>query len=180
MITPPQSYLGVVMFKQTRNKISQSLNRMFLDLNRWQGLMLSEITMIPINAETYNFERHAKRTKYHMGQELEDHLIERIGSIKAIIQQHEQACDDSHMLAVWIPALRATERKLADLQNFQQERFPKYSDEMTYLTKSIDRYEKVLFYLDKDSPTYDTVWVEVKRLRRRWQELARNHNPSDV
>lgn len=169
------------MFRKTRNKISQSLNRMFLNLNRWQGRKLNEVTMIPVDVEAYNFERHAKRTQYHRGQELEDHLIERAGSIKAIIKHCEQTpYEDTHMLAVWVPALQATERKLSELRLAQQERFPKYSHEMVYLTRNIDRYEKILTYLDQDCPMYDTIFVEVKRLRRRWGELAREHNPAEL
>ena len=179
--TPCLACLGDMMFRKTRNKVSQSLNRMFLNLNRWQGRKLNEVTLVPINAETYNFERHAKRTLYHQGQELEDHLIEQIGSIKTIIKHCEQTpYEDTHMLAVWMPALRDTERKLSELQLAQQERFPKYSIEMTYLTRNIDRYEKILTYLDKDCPTYDTIFVEVKRLRRRWGDLARDHNPVEL
>lgn len=162
-------------------RLKLSLNQMFLNFNRWQGRKINEATMLPIDTEVYNFERPARRTQYHAGQELEDHLIERIGSIKSIIRHCEQTpYEDAHMLAVWVPALRATERKLSELQNSKQERFPKYSHEMTYLTRNIDRYEEILTYLDKESPVYDTIWVEVKRLRRRWSELARNYNPSDA
>lgn len=165
------------MFKQFKI----FLNQMFLNFNRWQGRKINESTMNPVDVDTYNFERQAHRTEYHAGQELEDHLIERAGSIKAIIKHHEQSPhNDTHMLAVWVPALRATERRLSELRSAQQERFPKYSYEMAYLTRNIDRYEELLAYMDKDSPVYDTIWVEVKRLRRRWGELARNHNPRDI
>lgn len=169
------------MFSKTKARVSEYFNRMFLNLNRWQGRKINEATMLPIDTEVYNFERPARRTQYHAGQELEDHLIERAGTIKRIIRHCEQTpYEDAHMLAVWVPALRATERKLSELRLAQQERFPKYSIEMTYLTKTIDRYEEILTYLDKESPVYDTIWVEVKRLRRRWGELARNYNPSDA
>lgn len=165
------------MFK----RFKLSLNQMFLNFNRWQGRKINEATMHPVDTDTYNFERQARRTEYYMGQELEDRLIERAGSIKAIIQHHEQTpYEDTHMLAVWVPALRATERRLSELQLAKQERFPKFSYEMSYLTRNIDRYEELLAYMDTDSPVYDTIWVEVKRLRRRWGELARNHNPRDI
>jgi len=154
---------------------------MLLNLNRWQGRKINEMIMHPIDSETYNFEHHAKRTEYYMGQELEDQLLERIGSIKSIIQHFERSpYEDTHMLAVWVPALRATERKLSELRLAEQERFPKFSFEMAYLTRDIDRYEEILSYLDKDSPSYDTIYVEVKRLRRRWRELARTYNPNDI
>lgn len=170
-----------MLLKQIQDSIAQSLNEMFLNFNRWQGYWVREFIMIPIDTEVYNFEHHARHTEYYMCQELEERLLERIGIINSIISHCEQGShDDLHMLAVWVPALRDTERKLADLQNSKKERFPKYSDEMTYLTKTIDRYETCLKKINEDSPMYDTIKLEVKRLRRRWQELARTHNPRDL
>lgn len=169
------------MFNKVRKRLSESLNMMFLNFNRWQGRKFSEMSMLTIDPQAYNFERHAHRQEFYMGKELEDHLIERAAVIKSIILHFEQGtCEDAHMLAVWVSALRATERKLSELRDSKQERFPKFSTEMAYLTKSIDRYEECLATLDKESPVYDTIWIEVKRLRGRWSELARTHNPSDL
>ena len=83
------------------------------------------------------------------------------------------------MLSVWVPALRATECKLTDLQISKQEKPFTFSQEMTYITNNIDRYEKILETIDVDSPVYDTIALEYKRLRARWQTLSTRHNPTD-
>ena len=106
-----------MMFRKIRNKIGQFINHLFLALNRWEGRNLNEISQLPLDVDAYAHTRHVKRTEYYMGMELEDRLMARIDILHNLIRHCEQTpYDDTHMLTVWIPALRATERKLNALR----------------------------------------------------------------
>lgn len=161
------------------SKLRETLNKLFLKLNRWQGSRAAELSQNKIDPLVYNHGRRPRVTGYIMGQERCDKLLEQIGNLNEIIKRaHNGPMQDRHMVQVWSIARKVLQTKLDELTQEDQAPMVDYNNSLSEIGHRIDFYKERIDRLTFDDPFYETFDKELKLLQKQWRALASRYNPS--